>query len=205
MKKLTALTFDDGPSLDTTPKILNILEQYNIQATFFLVGHQITNDTKDIIYRQVTLGCEIANHSWSHPAMNEMTTEEIKKEFNDTSEAIKKLIGYTPKFFRPPYIAVSDEMFKNINVPFICGIGCNDWIPEITADQRAKTILDNVKDGSIILLHDAVGNINTVNALPIIIEGLKNEGYEFVTVSNLFKEKKLNPYVKSKIWTNVYE
>ncbi|MCR4945148.1 MAG: hypothetical protein K5986_12095 [Clostridium sp.] len=96
-------------------------------------------------------------------------------------------------------------MFEIIDVPFICGIGCEDWIPEISAKTRAKTIIDNVKDGSIILLHDATGNINTVNALPIIIESLKKDNYEFVTVTNLFNKVKINNNFKNKIWTNIYD
>ena len=205
MKKFVALTFDDGPSLDTTPKILDIIEKYKIQATFFLVGNQITNETKSIINRQMKLNCEISNHSWSHPAMNELSNAEIKKEFEYTSNSIKNITGYYPKFFRPPYIAVKNEMFEIIDVPFICGIGCEDWIPEISAKTRAKTIIDNVKDGSIILLHDATGNINTVNALPIIIESLKKDNYEFVNVTNLFNKVKINNNFKNKIWTNIYD
>ncbi|SFU30415.1 hypothetical protein SAMN04487886_100465 [Clostridium sp. DSM 8431] len=129
----------------------------------------------------------------------------LKKEFEYTSNSIKNITGYYPKFFRPPYIAVKNEMFEIIDVPFICGIGCEDWIPEISAKTRAKTIIDNVKDGSIILLHDATGNINTVNALPIIIESLKKDNYEFVTVTNLFNKVKINNNFKNKIWTNIYD
>ena len=93
---------------------------------------------------------------------------------------------------------------EQIDLNFIQGIGCNDYDSSVSASQRASTILNNVSDGSIILLHDFQGNSNTVQALPTIIEGLKNQGYTFVTVSQLFQYKGVNPNVEYKIWSNVY-
>lgn len=203
-KKIVALTFDDGPSI-TTPKVLDVLEKYNVKASFFLIGSQINSSTQPIMQRAVNLGCELANHSWSHSYMDKMTADEVKKEINDTSKAIKDAVGYEAKFFRPPYIAVSDTMYNNIDLPFICGVGCDDWDSSVSVTKRIKTIVSNVKDGDIILLHDFEGNDNTVKALPSIIRLLKIRGYEFVTISDLFKLNGVNPNVKYKIWTNVKE
>ena len=201
--KLAAITFDDGPSTTTTPQILDILERYNTKATFFLIGEQINNETIPIMKNELRLGCEIANHSWSHSYMDKMTADEVKDEVENTSKAIKDAVGTDVKFFRPPYIAVSNTMYDNISLGFICGMGCNDWDSSYSADYRVNTILDGVTDGTIILLHDFSGNDNTVEALPKIIEGLKEKGYKLVTVSELFEEKGVNPLQKNKLWTTI--
>lgn len=201
-KKLVALTFDDGPNLDITPLVLDKLEEHGVVATFFLIGNYINENTKSVMERQLELGCEIANHSWSHKHMNQMTAEEIQEEIEKTNDKIYEMVNITPKFFRPPYIATSPLMFEVIDLPFINGINCLDWDPSISAKDRAKSILDNVKDGDIILLHDFSGNINTVEALDDIIQGLLDDGYALVTVSKLFELKGVEPNVENKLWTN---
>lgn len=201
-KKLVALTFDDGPNIDTTPLVLDKLEKYGIVASFFLEGQKINAATKKVIDRQLSLGCELDNHSWSHPDMSKFTPDQIKKEVEDTNNIINETAGVTPQFFRPPFIALSNDMYLNIDLPFICGIACTDWDPSVSAEKRAEVILTTVKDGDIILLHDLSGNINTVTALDEIIPGLLDQGYAFVTVSKLFELKGVEPNVEYKIWTN---
>lgn len=202
--KRIALTFDDGPSI-TTPQILDILETYKIAATFFLIGQQVTQETKPILERQLRLGCELANHSFTHSDMSVMEPAQIQDELNQTSKVIKDTVNYDVKYFRPPYIALSDTMYETIDYPFIQGIGCRDWEPEVTPDERTSTILKEAKDGTIILLHDFEGNQNTVQALPAIIEGLQSQGCTFVTLTRLFTIKQITPNIKHKIWTNVLE
>lgn len=201
-KKLVALTFDDGPT-STTSQVLDVLEKYDVKATFFLIGQQVNMDTLPIMQRQIRMGCELANHSYNHVDMSRLSVSDIKNQINWTSSAIKNAVGYDVKFFRPPYIATSNSMYQNIDLPFIQGITCNDWESSVSASQRANTVLNSVQDGSIILLHDFQGNTNTVQALPTIIEGLKNKGYTFVTVSELFEAKGVNPNQEYKIWSNV--
>lgn len=202
--KMVALTFDDGPS-STTSEVLDVLEQYDVKATFFLIGEQINMDTLPIMQRQLSMGCELANHSYNHVDMSNLSATDIKNQIDWTSSAIKNAVGYDVKFFRPPYLATSNSMYENVDLAFIQGIGCNDWESGVSASQRANTILSSVEDGSIILLHDFQGNTNTVQALPTIIEGLKAQGYTFVTVSELFEYKGVNPNQEYKIWTNVYK
>ncbi len=204
-KKLVALTFDDGPTKDITPLILDILQKNEVKATFFVCGSNIGEDTKEIMQRQINLGCEIANHSWSHPYMDQMEIEEIKKEISNTNHIILEHFGITPKFFRPPYIATKQEMFEVIDLPFVNGIACADWEAEIDAKSRASTIINNAKDGDIVLLHDFSGNYNTVEALGNIISALKQKGFDFVTVSELFQLNGINPLVKNRLWTNVFQ
>lgn len=201
--KLVALTFDDGPSLQTTPKVLDILEKYDIVATFFLIGQNVNANTKDIMQRQLDLGCEIANHSYTHTRLSEKTPEEIQEEIKKTNDIIFETIGVTPSFFRPPYIAVNNIMYNNIELPFICGIMANDWENTTSAEKRADAIIKTVKDGDIILLHDFGGNELTVTAIDTIIPALQEQGYVFVTVSDLFKYKGVDPNVEFKIWSNV--
>lgn len=202
--KLVALTFDDGPS-STTPKVLDILEQNGAVATFFLIGQNISKDTKAIMERQLSMGCELACHSYTHSDMAVMEAWQVQDEVNRCVSAIKDTVNVDVTFFRAPYLSTSETVFKNIDLSFIQGIGCNDWEASCSADERKQMVLEQVSDGSIILLHDFEGNDNTVQALPGIIEGLKKQGYIFVTVSELFKRKNVNPDVKHKVWSNVYQ
>lgn len=185
-EKFIALTFDDGPNNVTTPKVLDVLEKHNVVGSFFLVGDNINEESAKQSKRAVQMGCEICNHSRTHSAMPDLSGETMAAEIAYTSEKCREISGYEPRFFRPPYIAVNDEMYKNIRLPFICGYGCNDWELEVSAEYRYKTTLENAKNGAIILLHDMENNDNTVEALDMIIPALKAEGYTFVTVTDLF-------------------
>ena len=201
--KLVALTFDDGPNLTITPKVLDKLEKYEVVASFFLIGKNITDATKPVMERQLELGCEICNHSWSHSSMSTMKADVIKKEISDTSKRIDDMVGVTPKFFRPPFISTSPTMYTAIELPFINGINGSDWEANKTAQMRADAILRQVQDGNIILMHDFEGNSNTVEALDIIIPELQRRGYVFVTVSQLFEYQGVDPDKENHIWSLV--
>lgn len=191
--KFCALTFDDGPNTDTTPLVIDKLEKYGVIASFFLVGNNITEASARVAKRAFELGCEINNHSRTHSAMPELMPEEIKAEIAFTSEKIREITGCEPKFFRPPYIAVNDTMFDNIDLPFIAGFGAEDWKDEVSAEERAEKVLAQVRNGCIILLHDMEGNSKTVDALDLIIPALLKDGYEFVTVNELFEKTGIVP------------
>ncbi len=188
-EKLAALTFDDGPSTDTTAQVLDVLEEFHEAGTFFLIGQNINERTESAVRRAVKLGCEIENHSWSHPAMPELNAAQIREEIFRTTEQIVRITGREPMFFRPPYIAVSEEMYEQIPLTFIAGIGCEDWNDQVSADERAERICSGATDGAVILLHDMEGNRKTVEALRLIIPELKQAGYRFVTLEQLFREK----------------
>lgn len=188
-KPLVALTFDDGPNITTTVQVLDILEKYHVPASFFLVGNNITPASEDVVKRAYDMGCEIDNHSKTHSYMNQMTQEEISAEVNYVSDKVKEITGEPTKFFRPPFIAVNSDMYEAIDMPFICGAGCNDWDTKVTVQQRIDNTLNQVTDGTIILLHDSAGNSQTVEALDTIIPSLIDEGYQFVTVAELFETK----------------
>lgn len=201
--KMVALTFDDGPS-STTNDVLDVLQRYDAVATFFLIGQNISSSTRATMQRQVNMGCELACHSQTHSDMGSMGAWQVQNEISQCVNAIKGQVNTDVKFFRAPYLSTSNTMFQNIDLAFIQGITCNDWESYVSAEQRKNTVLSSVSDGTIILLHDFQGNSNTVQALPGIIEGLRNQGYTFVTVSDLFKYKGVNPNQRGKVWSNVF-
>ena len=192
-KKLIALAFDDGPNTEITPKVLDILEQYGVPATFFVEGQYINDSTIPVMKRTLQLGCDIENHSFSHGNMAEMDAETICREIRDTDELITSVTGRTPKFFRPPFISVSDTLFAAVEKTFICGFHAEDWVPEISAKERADRMLAQAKNGGITLLHDMEDNIKTVEALETIIPALLADGYEFVTVEEIFQRLEVTP------------
>ena len=190
---IIALTFDDGPNTVITPQVLDLLEELGILASFFLIAQNITPESAEVVRRAKAMGCDIENHTLTHPFMDKLSLEEIRKEVDTCTEKIVAITGEEPKFFRPPFIAVSKEMYDNIDMTFICGAGCEDWVPTVTAEQRAERVLANAEDGQIVLLHDMQWNQNTVDALKTIIPELKKRGYEFVTVTQLFERKNVTP------------
>lgn len=203
--KRVALTFDDGPNIITTPLVLDKLEKYGVTATFFLVGQNISDDTKIIMERALGLKCELGNHSWTHSFLGDFTEDIIKKEIEDTNYRIFEMVGVMPKFFRPPYLAVNDNLYHNIKLPFIGGLMCNDWEAGVNAAERASIVLNNTEAGDIIVMHDMEGNTGTVEALDEIIPGLLEKGYQFVTVSQLFELSGIPSEVSNKLWRNIYQ
>ena len=199
-----ALTFDDGPNTTTTSHVLDLLEREGIAGTFFLIADNITPDSVKSVYRALAMGCDIENHSVTHSPMSQMTPEQIQQEVGECTRRIMEITGQEPSFFRPPFIAVSQPLLDHVNLTFICGSGCEDWVPTVSAEERARRTLENAKDGEIILLHDTEGNENTVEALKTIIPALKKRGFTFHTVAGLFKECGITP-VRNRLYSNVFQ
>ncbi|MBQ8515090.1 MAG: polysaccharide deacetylase family protein [Ruminococcus sp.] len=191
--KLIALTFDDGPNTYTTPQVLDLLEEYDAQATFFLVGDKISEESAEVVKRAYHMGCEIGSHSRTHSDMAGMTAEEIQAEMEYVDEYVYSLIGTYPKVFRPPYLSVSQTMFDSIDQTFITGYSSGDSNAEKTAQDVVDSVLASAKDGAIILMHDFYGNDKTVEALRTILPELQSQGYEFVTVTELFERRGETP------------
>lgn len=199
-----ALTFDDGPNTVITPQVLDILEENGAVGTFFLIAQNINPESAEMVRRAVAMGCDIENHSVTHSFMDEMSPEQIREEVKTCSEKITAITGRAPEFFRPPFIRVSQEMYDNIELTFICGAGCEDWVPEVSAQTRIERVLANAEDGQIVLLHDMEWNVNTVEALKAIVPELKKRGYRFVTCAQLFAEAGVTP-VHGRLYSNVYQ
>ena len=185
-KKLVALTFDDGPSVGTTDKVLDVLKENDIVASFFLIGQKITEESAYLVKRAYDMGCTMENHSKTHPGMTGLSDEEILEEISYTTNKIEEITGEKPAFFRPPYIDYDQRLFDLVDLGFICGYGCEDWLPEVSTEERTRRILEQAHPGFIILVHDMEGNTQTVEAIKKIIPALKEQGYEFVTIRDLF-------------------
>ena len=190
---IIALTFDDGPNTVVTPQVLDILEQEGIKASFFLIAQNITPESAEVVRRAKAMGCDIENHSLTHGFMNQMTEEEIRAEVQACTDKIVEITGEAPRFFRPPFIAVNRLMYDTIDLTFICGVGCEDWVPTVTARERIDRVLAAAEDGQIVLLHDMQWNRNTADALKVIVPELKKRGFRFVTCAQLFAEKGVVP------------
>ncbi len=199
-EKILALSFDDGPHSKYTLEILDILKQYNIKATFFVLGKH-AELYPEIISRQVAEGHEIGNHSYSHVNMKKASTKIIKEEFEKTQNIVYSISNTKPKVFRPPYGNYNDEVIKVVTsddssvVLWTFYQDSKDW-SNPGVDKIVNTTLSKVQNGDIILFHDYVykKESHTVEALKIIIPKLIDEGYKFVTMSeliNISQEKKV--------------
>lgn len=206
MAKYISLTFDDGPNLgddSTMNDMLDILEKHGVTASFFLIGNKINENNIKVIKRAFEMGCDIENHSWTHPVMSDLSKEEIQKEYELCDQAIIKITGKKPEFFRPPFMAVSPLMHEVIETPFICGVGCQDWEADVSAEERFNKLMQARQDGVLYLLHVMEKNTATLEAVDRIIPILKEEGYTFVTVPQMFKIKDQANPKKGQLWSLV--
>jgi peptidoglycan/xylan/chitin deacetylase (PgdA/CDA1 family) len=181
-----AMTFDDGPSAQLTPKLLDILKERGIKATFFVVG-QNAAEYPDILRRMADEGHEIANHSWSHPALTKLGAEGVRKQIENTNDAIVAATGKRPVLMRPPYGATSSTLNRRLTEEYglkviLWSVDPLDWKYR-NSSRVYNYIVQNTQPGSIILSHDI--HATTVAAMPETLDALLAKGYKFVTVSEL--------------------
>lgn len=187
-----ALTFDDGPHPRYTEQILKILQDYQITATFFIVGVNAENYPNEL-KKIVEAGCEIGNHTGTHVQMNHLSEEEMEREIRRCEETVFNVTGIRPKLFRPPGGIMPNSMAKiamklNYNV-ILWNIDTLDWALN-SPENIQKNVLSNLKGGDIILMHDYVSGGNTTcEALKRIIPAILAQNYEFVTVSELISSE----------------
>ena len=185
-RKVVALTFDDGPNPATTNQALDTLSKYGIKATFFVLGKNVSGN-EEILKRMKSDGHVIGNHSWSHPVLSKLSLDEAKKQITDTEDALTKVLGSSSKLMRPPYGAITDDIRNSLDLSFIMwDVDSLDWKSKNEASILTE-IQREVKNGSIILMHDI--HAETVNALPKVIDYLKEQGYEFVTVPEMLHSR----------------
>ena len=200
-KKKIALSFDDGPDRRWTPKILDILKEKKVPGIFFVIGDQ-ANRAPDLLKREYNEGHEIGNHTWTHPAFDDISRTQVKWELNLTQRLIESTLGVKSLLFRPPFgIDHQPEYAEEVaQLPYPQELGYiivgqridpDDWRMTEDRHQRpAQEIADDVvrqaKNGNVVLLHDGGGErAQTVAALPLIIDELRAKGYQFVSVSDL--------------------
>jgi len=185
-RKVVALTFDDGPNPTTTTQALDTLSKYGIKATFFVLGKNVAGN-EEILKRMKSDGHVIGNHSWSHPVLSKLSLDEAKKQITDTEAALTKVLGSSSKLMRPPYGAITDDIRNSLDLSFIMwNVDSLDWKSKNEASILTE-IQREVKNGSIILMHDI--HAETVNALPKVIDYLKGQGYDFVTVPEMLNSR----------------
>lgn len=185
--KVIALTFDDGPS-NYTKDIINILKENNAVATFFVVGNRLSF-YEETLNKMLKNGNEIGNHSYSHKWLNRLSKEEFIKEIDNTQNEVKRITGFVPKVFRPTYGGYSDKLKGYTDLTFVLwDIDSNDWKVK-SANKIYNNIINGAFDGGIVLMHD--NHKYASDSLDKVIKKLKNDGYNFVTISELLEVKKL--------------
>ena len=190
-KKHIALTFDDGPSQKTTTKVINALKKNKCRATFFVVGSNINKRTGALLKKEAELGCEIGNHSYSHPQLTYLGSSQVKSQFSKTNKKIKQYTGKKATLCRTPYGAYNARVLSQAGTPHILwSVDTLDWKYRDTR-RLVSYVNKNAKNGAIVLMHDI--HNTTANAVNDICKNLKKKGFETVTVTELaaIKGKKL--------------
>ena len=186
--KRIALSFDDGPHPSFTPKILALLEKYGVKATFFMIGCTVA------LYQSVAKavadgGHEIGNHTYSHPHMRQISLQALREEIQKTEDILLQSGIPKPRLFRPPEGFRSDEQVRALEglgyQTVIWSLDTHDWQGRPT-EEIVSVVLNGVRGGDVLLFHDYTSRYNTtITALEQLIPRLLEDGYEFVTVSDL--------------------
>lgn len=185
--KVVAITFDDGPSKYTS-EILDLLNDYDACATFFVLGNKV-EIYKDTINKAINGGNEIGNHSYNHKWLTRLSINEFKEQIDKTQELIYKNTNYTPKLLRPTYGSINSKIRNNTDLNIVLwDVDSMDWKLR-NSDKIINRVMDDIDDMDIVLFHDTYKS--TLDAISKIIPMLKEEGYEFVTVSELYTIKKI--------------
>ena len=189
LKKSVAFTFDDSPNLNKTNKILKFLADHHFHSTFFIVGEKAVNN-KDILISIKNSGNEIGSHSYSHHNMAKMTNEEIIEDYKKMNEIYYSLFHDDLKYTRPPYGIIKNSQLNIVNTSYILwSLDTNDW-KHRNSDYIVNYVLDNIKDGDIILFHDTYQS--TVVAIEKLLPLLYSKGYQVMSISELFNLKGIN-------------
>lgn len=192
-EKSIALTFDDGPKRETTSKLLDILSQKGIKASFFILGQNIDGN-EDLLTRMKDEGHIIGSHSMYHHNLSQMNEKTLTQDFGEMDQKANKIFKEPFKYIRPPYGAANPLVAKIANRPLIeWSVDSKDWSTKNT-QMIINQVTQTTQSGSIILMHDIYPE--TINAVPTIIDNLIQQGYNFVTVDALLNQPKepLNYY-----------
>ena len=182
-RPMVALTYDDGPNAPVTNRILNSLEAVGGRATFFVVGSNVHGRNATIMKRAFDMGCEIGNHTYKHENLTKLSAEAIKSTISSTDQKVIEVTGTSPSLVRPPYGAKNASVLNTIGKPAILwSIDTLDWKTK-NASSTINAVLNHVKDGDVILMHDIYGP--TADASETIIPELVKRGYQLVTVTEL--------------------
>ena len=177
-----ALTFDDGPSPKYTPLLLDGLKERNVRATFFLLGKNV-KENQELVQRMQAEGHLLGNHTYNHVQLNKIPETTARQEILKTNNEIYEATGKYPEYMRPPYGAWKKNMELCVEMlPVFWDIDTLDWKSQ-NVDAILNVAGEEPEDGSIILMHDEYQT--SVEAALLLIDRLKEKGYEFVTVDEL--------------------
>ena len=179
---VAAITFDDGPSPKYTPLLLDGLKKRGIKASFFLLGKNI-DENRELVERMEKEGHLIGNHTYNHVKLDQLSETCARQEILKTNNKIYEVTGKYPQYMRPPYGAWKKNLELGVEMlPVFWDIDTLDWKVK-NAETVIKTVINEIKDGSVILMHDEYAT--TVEAALEITDELQKKGYEFVTVDQL--------------------
>lgn len=187
---MVALTFDDGPYRNNTKAIMELFEQYNARATFFVVGYHLD------VYTEATLdayerGFQIGNHTLNHPALRQISDEKAMEEIEGMNRKLNELGIPGDLMLRPPYGEYTEYLQENLNVPMIgWNVDSADWLSK-DAEKIYEQVVGKVKDGDIVLLHDLQDA--TAEAMQRVVPELVAQGFQLVTVEEMFRAKGIEP------------
>lgn len=185
-----ALTFDDGPHPKNTPRLLDMLRERNIKATFYVVGTNVKL-YPSIVRRIVAEGHEIGNHTRTHPNLSKMSSAAVRDQLDTSRDAIVATCGVKPRTMRPPYGALTSSQRSWIHSEYgyptiLWDVDPKDWKKPGHSVVTSR-ILEGTRNGSIVLAHDL--HKETIDAMPATLNGLLQKGFKFVTVSQLLSLK----------------
>lgn len=196
-RKVIALSFDDGPNPPYTNRLLEILKQHDVRATFFMPAYNIEK-FPELARQIIAEGHVLGNHSYAHKFSNNYKSLTFEKEITRAQEIIKKVAGKTPALYRPPWLFKQPFLLKNLRAhgltPVSGFFGSNWEIWHASAKRIANDALKVVKPGRILIFHDGFdtkggARTGSVEAIDLIIPELKKQGYEFLTVDKLLGVK----------------
>jgi peptidoglycan/xylan/chitin deacetylase (PgdA/CDA1 family) len=186
-----ALTFDDGPDPVHTPRVLELLGRAHVRGTFFLVGERAVR-APEVARAIVAAGHELGNHTWSHRSLWVCSPRETEREIRRGDEAIASITGRRPRYFRPPWGMVNLAMFpvlRRLGTPCVFWSLQTEGLRRCPPDRMVDRMIRGVRPGTIVDLHDADGvpgaGGRLIQALPTMLEGLRAEGYELVSLGEL--------------------
>ena len=197
--KMVALTFDDGPG-KYTMTLLKALEKYHAKATFFMVGSSVSS-YPSTVKKMYKIGCELGNHSYDHSRLTSLSTGQIQSQISRTNTAIRSVCGHSATVMRPPYGSYDSRVLSAAGMPALFwSIDTRDWAT-LNTYSSVSHVKRNVRDGSIILMHDIYST--SVNAAIELIPWLQKQGYQLVTVSEMAKYRK-GGLKAGRIYSNMY-
>lgn len=198
--KVAALTFDDGPKAGTTDVLLDGLKERDVKATFFLIGMQVKGN-EAIVEQMYRDGHQIGNHTFEHVNLKDYSEDGQKCQLLLCDEAVSGVIGRKPHFIRPPFGEISDSLKSWVKAPIVMwSVDTKDWTGK-TAPDIADYIVKNIQPGDIVLLHDIYKE--SVKGALMAVDTLKRQGYEFVTVEELFECYDI-PMENGKVYKKTY-